>query len=342
MNTKIYVSKTTGLLIFSVLLSATLAVLFVLFTSYSGQKLINPAERLKPLGKILGGNSKAVQQVAGSKDVSSSNKLTIVFYYEGYDTQEKALLDIEVLKKGIELVEPYKSLKDYISYKVFTSDSEKCSVDTENKYLICGKELIESFRTLGADNFKVVLMSPKDFVSAAESARGKNSWISISTSPPGLDENKRRELLGLMINRLLAYSLGVSYESGKDTPEPSVPKEALSELLSYNGRPNCAPSREVAEEWWGGYAKIFPNINYFQGCGGHKDYYYPQEGTLMSLKPQKETYGMVSEDYLRGVLTCFYGKKESIVFPAGKEATHSASLKTCDTFISNYSNFWNE
>lgn len=340
---KIYVSKTVGFLILSVFLSSVFAVLFIFYQSYGGSKLINPTERLKPLGSILGGNQKkSIQQVSGEKTSDSANKLTIIFYYEGYETQQKALLDIEIFKKGIELVEPYKSIKEYVSYKVFTSDSEKCSVDPDTRYFVCQEELIDSFRKLGTDKFKVILMSPKDFVSAAERARGKNSWISISTNPPGISDDKRREWMGLMVNRLLAYSLGVSYESGVETLEPTIPPEAVIQSLSYSGKPNCAPDLATAQKWWGGYAKIFPNIGYFQGCGGHKEYYYPQEGTLMSLNPQKESYGMVSEDYLRGVLTCFYGGKEKLVFPAGKEATQSASLKSCDLFIDDYQNFWNE
>lgn len=339
--TKIYVSKTTGMVAISVFVIVIALVLLVFYQAYGGRTLINPTERLKPLGKILGSQDKDVQQVAGDKKDDSS-KLTIVFYYEGYQSQEAALVDIEVFKKAIELVEPFKSLKGNLSYKVFTADSEKCKVDSSTRYLVCDKELIDSFRALGTDRFKVVLIAPKDFIPAAESARGKNSWISISTTPSGVQDDKKREWMGIMVTRLLAYSLGVSYETGDKTPEVTIPPEAIIESLSYNGRPNCAPNKETAEKWWGSYTKIFPNIQYFQGCGGHKDYYYPQEGTLMSLDPKKETYGLVSEDYLRGVLTCFYGKKDDIVYPAGKQATYSASLQNCEAFTSQYSNFWAE
>ncbi len=339
--TKIYVSKATGIIALFVFVIVIALVLLVFYQSYGGRALINPADRLKPLGKILGSQEKNIQQVSGG-EVDNDSKLTIIFYYEGYVSQENALVDIEVFKKAIELVEPFKSLKNNLSYKVFTADSEKCKVEENTRYLTCEKDLINSFKALGTDKFKVVLMVPKDFVSIAESARGKNSWISISTSPLGVQENKKREWMGIMITRLLAYSLGVSYETGDKTLEPSIPPEAIVESLSYNGRPNCAPSIETAKTWWGKYSEIFPNIQYFQGCGGNKDYYYPQEGTLMSLNPTKETYGLVVEDYLRGVLTCFYGGRENIVFPAGKVATYSAGLKNCESFTSQYLDFWNE
>lgn len=336
---RVYVPKTVGFVLFFTLLIIIGLILLVFYQAYGGRTLVNPLERLKPLGQAA--STGKIQEVA-SDSGSSKNILTIVFYYEAYESQEKALTDVEVLKTAIALVEPYKSLKDYISYQVFTSDSNKCEVDSATQYLVCDKKLIESFKALGADRFKVVLMSQENFVSSSEQARGKNSWIALSTNPPAEVVGKRNEWLGLMLTKLLGYSLGVSYESGADTIEPSIPPDAVIKSLSYNGKPNCAPDRETAEEWWGGYAKIFPNIKYFQGCGGHKDYYYPQEGTLMSLDPKKETYGLVSEDYLRGVLTCFYAKKDRMVFPAGNTATHSASLKNCDAFISQYSNFWNE
>jgi len=336
---RVYVPKTIGFLLLFTLLIVIGLVLLVFYQAYGGRKLVNPLERLKPLGQSS--KTGKIQEVAGGSS-SSKDALTIVFYYESYESQEKALTDIEVLKGAIALVEPYKSLKDYISYQVFTSDSKKCEVEKETQYLVCDKELIDSFKALGAERFKVVLMSQEHFVSASEQARGKNSWITLSTNPPAEVSSKRNEWMGLVLTRLLGYSLGLSYESGMDTVEPSIPPDAVIQSLSYNGKPNCAPNRETAASWWGGYAKIFPNIGFFQGCGGHKDYYYPQEGTLMSLDPKKETYGLVSEDYLRGVLTCFYAKKDKMVFPAGKTATQSASLSSCNLFMKDYPNFWVE
>lgn len=339
---RIYISKTAGFFLLFVLFVLTGTVLFIFYQSYGVKKLVNPLESLSPLGKAIKSNS-SVQQVAGSKtSTESKNKLTIIFFYEGYETQQQALVDVEVMKKAFSLVEPFKSLPNAVTYQIFTTEDKKCKVDLETRYLVCDKSLIESFRKLGTNNFKVVLMSRDEFVSVAERARGKNSWLSVSTNPPNLTPEKRKEWLGLTVTRLLGYSLGLSYEGGKETVEPSIPPEILMKTLSESKRPNCAPDKVTAQKWWGGYEKVFPSIGYFKGCGGHKDYYFPEEGTLMSLNPKKETYGRVSEDYLRGVLTCFYGKGDSIVFGAGKEATYSASLKSCDAFTLLYPNFWVE
>lgn len=343
---KVYVSKRSafGILIITVLFLVVIG--YVLFNAYTASRLVNPQERLQPIGKILNSTSEKIQQIAGVKTADKSkNVLTIIFFYDGYVSQKEAQVDAEIMQKALELVEPFKSLKDHLEYKVFTTDTRQCKVDSDSNYLVCDKELIDSFRKLGTDRFKVVLMSQENFTAVSEKARGKNSWLSIPTNPPNLTAQQKKEWLGISITKLLGHSLGLSYE-GVSTPSAavtvSIPPEAIVKSLNGDPRPNCAQDLKTAQKWWGGYAKIFPNVNYFQGCGENSKYYYPEEGTLMSLAPKKETYGRVSEDYLRGVLTCFYGKGKSITFAAGKEATYSASLKNCGTFISQYPNFWNE
>lgn len=341
---RVYVPKKTALFIFVGVIVFLSTVGYILFQAYGGSRLINPQEQLKPIGKIFNSSNVNVQQVAGNKEKNEKNVLTVIFFYDGYTSQKEAQLDAEIMQKALELVEPFKSLKDHLSYKVFTTDTKQCKVDLDSNYLVCDKELIKSFRALGTNNFKVVLMSQDNFTAVAEKARGKNSWISIPTNPSNLTTQQRREWLGLQVTRLLGYSLGLSYESGSSSAvlNPSIPPEALAQSLTQDLRPNCAKDSESAKKLWEGYLKIFSNVSYFNGCGGNVSFIYPEEGTLMSLVPKKETYGRVSEDYLRGVLTCFYGKGKSITFGAGQEATYSASLKSCNTFISQYPNFWNE
>lgn len=341
---RVYVPKKTALFIFIVVIVSLTVLGFLFFNAYGGSRLINPQEQLKPIGKIFNSSGVRVQQVAGSKEKNTKDVLTVIFFYDGYTSQKEAQLDAEIMQKALELVEPFKSLKSIIAYKVFTTDTKKCKVESESNYLVCDEELIESFKTLGTNHFKVVLMSQDNFTAVAEKARGKNSWLSIPTNPPNLTTQQKREWMGRTVTRLLGYSLGLSYESGSSSAavKLSIPPEILAKSLIQDLRPNCAPSLKIAESWWGSYAKIFPNVGFFPGCGGKSEYFYPEEGTLMSLHPKKEIYGRVSEDYLRGVLTCFYGKGKSITFGAGKEATHSAALKNCDTFTSQYPNFWNE
>ncbi len=265
---RVYVPKKTALFIFIVFIASLSVVGYILFNAYGGSRLINPQEQLKPIGKLFSSSNK-VQQIAGSKK-NTNDVLTIIFFYDGYTSQKEAQVDAEIMQKALELVEPFKSLKDHVSYKVFTTDKKQCKVDSQSNYLVCDKELIKSFRALGTDNFKVVLMSQDSFTGVAEKARGKNSWLTIPTTPPNLTTQQRREWLGLNITRLLGYSLGLSYESGSASAvlNPSIPPEALAQKLTQDLRPNCAKDLESAKKLWGDYEKIFSNVSYFNGCGG--------------------------------------------------------------------------
>lgn len=346
---RLYISKRLGiaiLLIFIVSFIAFGAGIFFLFTKSS---LTNPADEYKPLESI--GLPKKEEPVSGkvaAAEVSkASPKLTIVFFYDGYDEQNSALGAIEVMKEALNLVEPYKSQKDAIDIKVFTTDGKKCKVDEKAKMLVCNKELIESFRKLGTDRFKVVLLSPLDFSSTAPLAYGKNSWISISTNLKGQDPATYKRTLGFQFINLLGHALGLKYEytDEKNIPEfPTAPAGTVVDVQKLVGRPNCAPDLATAQEWWGDYVAVYPDkIGFYTGCGWNKDAYYPQQKTLMSDAPAEESYGIVSEDYLRGVLTCFYGKGQEIVLPAQNTASESARIaSSCTEFVKNYPSFWTE
>lgn len=198
----------------------------------------------------------ASSAVLGELKKQHRNKFNIIFFYDGYQNQKDALLDIEVAKQVLDLVEPFKSLKDSIAFKIFTTEGQICHVQTSAKKILkCDTEMIRSFNRLGIDHFKLVILSPLDFVPAAEIARGKNSAIFL----PG------KSISRFFIHEL-GHSLGLRDEYTRDRPE----------------------------------------------------------------------------DYLRGAISCFYAGKESIIFPAGFETTHSAKLANCDTFRAEFPNFWEE
>ncbi len=258
------------------------------------------------------------------------DKMTIIFFYDGYKSQEKALSYIKVLKEALVILEPFKSSSDTLLYKTFTTDSQKC--DVKNNQLICSEKLIESFKNLGVDHFKVVILSPLDFQSSAEPARGKNSWITVSTFQGDTPEEEFNRFLGAQFAQNLGRSLGLSLETGSNSIEQN----------QYSKLPNCASSEAEAEEWWGPYTLQFDTVGYYSGCGGSATSVYPEQGTLMSDSPVKESYGVVSEDYLRGVVQCMYGNKNSISYPAGRAIVDIPTAKNCEAFRGLYPEFWEE
>ncbi|MGE5041343.1 MAG: hypothetical protein ACM3IJ_00380 [Candidatus Levyibacteriota bacterium] len=262
------------------------------------------------------------------------NKLVIIFFYDGYKNQNDALNDINVLKETLKIVEPFKSMQDLLAFKVFTTDSQKCDVKASGKIkvLVCDKNLINSFKILGVDRFKLVILSPLQFVTTSPFARGTNSWMSISTSREGLSEQDYKRFLGIAFAQNLGHAMGLSLEDNVS----SSSAEQLPEL------PNCAQSEALGKQAWGSYSAVYNNIGYFKGCQGNVSYVYPQKDTLMSAHPKLEGYGKVSEDYLAGVISCFYGNKGKPDFSNNKDATLSAAFSSCPSFTSTYPRFWQE
>jgi hypothetical protein len=63
------------------------------------------------------------------------------------------------------------------------------------------------------------------------------------------------------------------------------------------GRPNCAPTREKAEEWWGEMAESHPKVGYEQGCARNSTYWEPHiGGTIMG--GGKWHYGPVNDQVI--------------------------------------------
>jgi len=357
-NKRLYAPKTTVLAItFLVILVVTIGGLLAYRISKDKSELKTPGQESQPL--TLGESPADPRNLPATKEAAAGtvideikkqygNKFNIIFFYDGYQDQKDALLYIKVMQEALNIVEPYKSLKDFMAFKIFTTEGQKCKVErTVKKILKCDRELVESFNRLGIERFKLVVLSPLDFVPAAGIARGKNSAIYIPTFQGALTREELNQFIGRFFIHELGHSLGLRDEYSRDRPQEAIVDPEAANALSSNrayqpAKPNCAPDEATAREWWGGYMGVFEEVDIFPGCAGRNTYFYPQKGTLMSDLPEKEEYGKVSEDYLRGAISCFYAGKESIIFPAGFEATHSASLKNCDSFKKDYPNFWNE
>lgn len=349
--TRIYVPAWMGISILVGFFVMAVISGLLLYKFYAPQKLLLPGQLNESLGslgqvKISPGAStdEAVAAVMQKVASETSGKLTIIFFYDGYDTQADALTQVKVMEESLNEVEPFKSLKDLITYKVFTTEGKKCHVDGKPSALVCDPKLIESFQKLGVDHFKVVLMSPEFFTPIAPVSRGANSFITLSTFNNTLSPQDEKRWVGIVFTHLLGNSLGLKDEIGdiEKAKTAEAPPEGVIVKKLASGKPNCAPDLPTAQKWWGGYISKFPDVGFNLGCSNNLSSYYPEKNTLMSDLPKKQSYGAVSTDYLRGVLSCFYGGKDAIVFPAGFSSNNSPELKSCDAFRKEYPSFWEE
>lgn len=277
---------------------------------------------------------------ADREKVESGNNLTILFYYDGYADQSLALRHIGLLQGALKNVEPFKSSKN-LHTRVITSGSEKCKVEQgPQKILRCDKSLIEDINKLNIKHFKLVVLSPKDFVPNARQARGKNSTIYLPAFKGVLTDDELNVFLARFFLHELGHSLGLRDEYKFDRND-NVSPERVSDNIAYQAaQPNCAPDKETAQKWWKEY-ETAGLITYENGCAGMERYVYPQKTTLMSVEPEPEAYGVVSEDYLRGTLACFYGA-DTAYERALKGGSDKPLLGICDSFKKQYPNFWNE
>jgi hypothetical protein len=274
--------------------------------------------------------------------------LTILFYYDGFTRASDALRYVGLLQGALKTTEPYASASS-LSTRVFTSPSQKCHVVRKGQNLLqCDKSLIPEINQLGIKHFKLVVLSPLNFVPNASVARGKNSVVYLPAYQGALTPTELDTFLSRFFLHELGHGFGLRDEYAFQRPAGSVGNKAAAEAPSSSvayqpGRPNCAPDKATAQAWWGIYlsAKV-PGVGLQTGCAGKPQYYYPVQGTLMSDNPQQANYGIVSEDYIRGVLDCFYGTKASIDYPSKSRLYVPGLATSCSGFRWVYAGFWGE
>lgn len=327
-------------LIIAIILAATVVGGLLLTHRRAGLVEIKQAQVMaaSPVAKQIG----VPQATTGQGD-----GLTILFYYEGFASTDDALRDVGLLQAALKTTEPYAS-STILSTRVFTTADQKCTVEHSAKNLLhCDASLIPEINKLGIKNFKLVILSPLNFVPNATVARGKNSAIYLPAYQGALTRTELDTFLSRFFLHELGHSLGLRDEYARQRPEEAIIDKNAAEAPSSNvayqaAQPNCASDKTTAEQWWGAYitAKV-PGVGLYSGCAGKTSYYYPVQNTLMSDDPQVATYGRISEDYIRGTLDCFFGAKTTISYPTNDPET-VASPTTCSTFVQNYPNFWAE
>lgn len=293
----------------------------------------------------------AVAQQFGTptpSDQTNDDGLTILFYYDGFTDANTALRYVGLLQGALKTTEPFASATS-LSTQVFTSPRQQCQVVRKAQNLLqCDKNLIPEINNLDIKHFKLVVISPLNFVPNASVTRGKNSVLYLPAYQGVLTPTELDTFLSRFFLHELGHSLGLRDEYAFQRPASSIVDKAAAESLSNSvayqpAKPNCAPDKATAEQWWGAYlgAKI-PGVGLQSGCAGKQDYYYPVQGTLMSDNPQVATYGIVSEDYLRGALDCFYGSRTTINYPIQGRLAVPGLVTACSTFRASYPNFWIE
>ncbi len=245
MDFKIKVDKKRGVYIpkaiFFIAILAVFLVLIILFLLTRSQKTNQPKNRLgvAPFETLPQDSDKASDLMIKKIQEDYKNKLVLIFFFDGYSEQKEAVSDVKILTSIFDSTEPYKSLKDMISYKIITSDNRVCHLEDyqSGKSLVCDNHTFEGIQRLGIDHIKIVAISPQDFTPVALFSRGKDSVFSISTYKKGLSVSEFEKKIKQDFLKGLAKSLGVE-DSVDGFSYTSKDQKYLSAVLAcfYGGK----------------------------------------------------------------------------------------------------------
>jgi hypothetical protein len=214
-------------------------------------------------------------------------QLNLVFVPLYYPESEIFLKDINGLVKKISAVVPFNEFVDSIAFwKINLSAQEQDLLFKETEaepYIAVDKNFTENIPQYLGQACKLIIIDYRHSYSRAQfSAFNETSIVLLGRRRYREESDFRKGFL-----HELGHSLGLQ-------------NECIRCQESDPGPPNCAPSKQVAQQWWGDLIETkTPKVRYVNGCCGKKEYIRPTIASLMNDTSRASTYGPVNERYLR-------------------------------------------
>lgn len=215
--------------------------------------------------------------------------LNLVFCPLSYQKKETFLKDVDAIAQRLSKTRPFNEKELIRLWYFFIPAAEAAAVFQPASGMPPLKVQSALLNRISASlkaNYKLVIIDASGSLSCAElSSKDKFSLLIL-----GRKRYKGKDSFTKGFLHELGHSLGLRDEtvsSGASCPA---------------GPPNCALTKEQAEEWWGGLIGQDPQIGYISGCCGNKNYIRPTVISLMNDPETAEDFGPVNERYLRG---CF-------------------------------------
>lgn len=220
---------------------------------------------------------------------SKERAFSLIFCSLGYQDKEIFLKDIDVLVQRLKKTKPFNEIKTTGFWCVFTSKEEEDIIFKRTQSFPPFKvrsgflgDILVKFKS----GYKLVIVDAQGSVSCAELSSADNMSLIIL----GRRRYKDEDSFAKGFLHELGHSLGLRDEC-VDCAQ-----------LSLAGPPNCAATKEEAQNWWGDLVGKEPRVNYIRGCCGNKDYIRPVIASFMNDADKAEDFGPVNERYLRKVL----------------------------------------
>ena len=214
---------------------------------------------------------------------SASN---LVFCPLGYQNTKDFLKDVDGLVWRLKKTKPFDEYNNFEFWYINLSRKEECEVFKPTSAFPpfkVRKDFLTDISVKLKGVYKLIIIDASGSVSCAELSLPDKLSLVILGKARYKDEGSFAK--GFLHE--LGHSLGLRDECVN-----------CSQLCSP-GQPNCATTKEEAEEWWGDLVGKDPRVNYISGCCGNKNYIRPTIASLMNDPDKAGDFGPVNERYLR-------------------------------------------
>ena len=230
-----------------------------------------------------------IEPYSGQSYAESKKRFNLVFCSLSYPNKEDFKKDTEALIQRLKQTKPFDEFNDFGLWYVKILREEEAEVfkrTSDFPPLKVRNDFLEDIFAKLKANYKLIIIDAGGSTSCAElSSVDKTSLIIL-----GKTRYKDKNSFTKGFLHELGHSLGLRDEC------------INCQQLCPPGEPNCAITKEEAEEWWGELVGKDSRINYISGCCGNKNYIRPTIASLMNDPDKAEDFGPVNERYLREIL----------------------------------------
>ncbi len=215
--------------------------------------------------------------------------LNLIIAGLNYPDNNLFLQDIKEIKAGLSKIKPFDEFQEAINISYLELDnSEEQQLFKRNNGMppvVVRMDLLEQLSRISG-RYKLVILDYQGGSSCAElSSIDKTSLVILGRARYSKVEDFLKGFL-----HELGHSLGLR-------------DECIDCAAVEPGFPNCAPTKELAKQWWGEYADKTDRVDYINGCCGRKDCFRPTIASVMNDIYKAADYNFANEQYLRKELS---------------------------------------
>lgn len=218
---------------------------------------------------------------------SRSSVLNLVFVGLRYPRQAIFVKDTETARTKLFSLKPFNEVKEHVNILCVTLDRNEEGALFNHREgtppVVVRNDFLKKIATQVGSAYKLVILDYIGSNTCAElSTIDKMSLIIVGRRRYVNDDDFVKGFL-----HELGHSLGLR-------------DECIHCAKVETGYPNCAPTKELAKQWWGAYVGKVPTVDYVHGCCGTYDCLRPSIASLMNDTNKARDYGYVNEEYIRG------------------------------------------